>query len=96
MGKLNFSSPLASTGLRLGYELQYYSERQTLDGAQLSGYWLSNLNLVAMKWAKGLEVALGFYNLFNKNYEQPGARINWQDAFMQEGRNMRLKVDYHF
>jgi outer membrane receptor protein involved in Fe transport len=96
MAKLNFSSPLASSGLLMGYELQYYSERQATDGASLPGYWLSNVNLVADKWAKGLDVSLGIYNLFDQRFQQPGSRINWQDAFTQEGIAARLKMNYRF
>ncbi len=96
MGKLNFSGPLASTGLRLGYELQYYGQRQAIDGTRLAGYWLSNLNLVADKWAKALEVSLGLYNLFDQRYEHPGADSNWQKAFVQDGRSVRVKLDYRF
>jgi outer membrane receptor protein involved in Fe transport len=96
LGKLNFSGPLASTGLSFGYELQYSSERQAIDGTDLDGYWLSNLNLVADQWAKGLEVSLGLYNLFDAHYEHPGADINWQNALLQDGRSARLKVSYRF
>jgi iron complex outermembrane receptor protein len=96
MGKLNFSGPVAATGLRAGYELQYSSERQAIDGTQLNGYWLSNLNLIADKWARGLEVSLGLYNLFDQHYEHPGADNNWQKALAQDGRSVRIKFDYRF
>ena len=96
MGKLNFSSPVASSGLRLGYELQHYSQRLAIDGTRLAGYWLSNLNLIADKWARGLEVSLGLYNLFDQHYEHPGADSNWQKAFVQDGRSVRIKLDYRF
>lgn len=96
LGKLNFSGPLAATGLHFGYELQYSSERQAMDGTDLDGYWLSNLQLSTDTWAKGLEVSLGFYNLFDTRYEHPGSDINWQNALEQDGRSARLKVSYRF
>lgn len=96
LGKLNFSSPLPETGLRLGYELQYAADRRTVDGTDVPGYWLSNLNLVADKWARGLEVSLGLYNLFDGDYAQPGSAFNWQNVFEQDGRNARLKAVYRF
>ena len=96
MGKLNFSAPLASTGLRLGYELQHYSERQAIDGTKLAVYTLSNLNLMASQWVKGLDVSLGLYNLFNANYRHPGSDTNWQKSFDQDGRSVRLKLAYRF
>jgi outer membrane receptor protein involved in Fe transport len=94
LGKLNFSGPLLATSLRLGYELQYDSKRQTVDGTRLDGYWLSNLNLIADKWAKGLEVSLGLYNLFDTHFEHPGSDTNWQNAIEQDGRSVRVKLEY--
>ncbi len=96
LGKLNFSGPLYSTGLRLGYELQYSSKRQAMDGMDLDAYWLSNLQLSSDKWAKGLEASLGIYNLFNIRYAHPGSDINWQNALEQDGRTLRMKLDYRF
>ncbi len=98
LGKLNFSAPLANTGLLMGFELQYSSKRQTVEGTQLDGYWLSNLHLVADKWAKGLEVSLGLYNLFDTRYAHPLAKdtINWQNTLVQDGRSARLKMVYRF
>ena len=96
LGKLNFSGPLPVTGLSFGSELQYYSKRQAIDGTDLDGYWLSNLNLVADKWVKGVEVSLGLYNLFDVRYDHPGSDINWQNALEQDGRSLRLKVVYRF
>lgn len=96
LGKLNFSGPLASTGLRFGYELQYYGKRQSLDGTDLDGYWLSNLNLAANTGIKGLEVSLGLYNLFGARYSHAGSDINWQNALEQDGRSVRLKLGYRF
>jgi iron complex outermembrane receptor protein len=96
LGKLNFSSPLNVAGLLLGYELQYDSRRETLDGTELGGYALSNLNLLANQWAKGLEVSLGIHNLFDKHYAHPGADTNWQNSLEQDGRSVRVKVSYKF
>jgi iron complex outermembrane receptor protein len=96
LGKLNFSGPVAKTGLRLGYELQYYSSRLSIDGTALAGYWLSNLSLIADRWVKGLEVSLGIYNLFDQRYAHPGADTNWQNAFEQDGISVRAKLLYRF
>jgi iron complex outermembrane receptor protein len=96
LAKLNFSSPLGSMGVRLGFELQYAGERQAIDGTDLDGYWLSNLHLRADDWVKGLEVSLGLYNLFDARYDHPGSDINWQNALEQDGRSVRLKLSYRF
>jgi outer membrane receptor protein involved in Fe transport len=96
LGKLNFYGPLAASALQFGYELQYSSKRRAIDGTYLEGYWLSNINLLTNKLASGLEVSLGFYNLFNARYEHPGSRNNWQNALQQDSRSVRLKAVYTF
>lgn len=97
MGKLNFSTPLPSAGLRMGYELQYYGPRETIiNGISTRGYTISNLNLIVDKWARGLELSLGFYNLFDKNYSLPASNYNWQNILQQDGRQIRLKAVYAF
>jgi iron complex outermembrane receptor protein len=96
LAKLNYSRALPGAGLRLGYELQYGSERLSRDGTALGGYTLSNLNLSSLALAKGLEVSLGVYNLFDKRFEHPASDINWQNSFEQDGRSLRLKLDYRF
>ncbi len=96
LGKLNLSMPWTATGLHLGLELQYSSRRHSLDGTELDGYWLANLNLVAARWARGLDVSLGLYNLFDARYTQPGASNNWQNAIEQDGRSVRLRLVQRF
>lgn len=96
LGKLNLSTPLPGTGLRLGYEMQYGSHREAIDGSRIGGYWLSNLNLVAADWVKGLTVSTGIYNLWDADYALPGSDNNWQTRLAQDGRSVRLRVDYRF
>ena len=98
LGKLNISIPIPLiTGLRAGYELQYFGKRKTLDGSNTDSYVLSNLNLVTdVRWVKGLEASLSIYNLFNENYQHPAAATNWQNFFWQPGRTVRLRMDYRF
>ncbi len=98
LGKLNLSIPIPlMTGLRAGYELQYYGKRKTNDGTSTDSYFLSNLNLVTdVRWVKGLEASLSFYNLFNEHYQHPAADTNWQNSLVQPGRTVRLRMDYRF
>lgn len=96
LGKLNLSTPLPLAGLRAGYELRYDSKRLTLDGSDTGGYALSNLHLSTERLAPGLEVSLGLYNLFDKRYAHPGADSNWQNAIEQDGRSVRLALNWRF
>jgi outer membrane receptor for ferrienterochelin and colicins len=98
LAKLNVLVPIPlMTGLRAGYELQFYGKRKTLEGTYTKSYLLSNLNLVTdIRWVKGLNASLAFYNLFNKNYEHPASDINWQNSLPQLGRTVRFRLDYRF
>ena len=98
LGKLNISIPIPLiTGLRAGYELQYYGKRKTLDGSNTDSYVLANLNLVTnVPQVKGLEASLSIYNLFNENYLHPAADTNWQNTLWQPGRTVRFRMDYRF
>ena len=52
LGKLNLSMPLPVGGWVAGYELRYNSERRTIDGTELGGYAISNLNLTTRAFGK--------------------------------------------
>lgn len=96
LGKLHFSAPLPAGGLRLGYEWQLESARRGANGARLPGHGLSNLHLTADRWAPGLSVSLGIYNLFNKAYRQPLPEGNRITELPQDGRSIRLKMEVRF
>jgi iron complex outermembrane receptor protein len=96
LGKLNLSGPLPWAGLYVGYELRYDSKRLSLDSSGLGGYTLSNLYLGTDALAKGLELSLGIYNMFDKRYAHPGADFNWQNALQQDGRSIRVTLGYNF
>jgi outer membrane receptor protein involved in Fe transport len=95
LARLNYARPLTAA-LNLGFELQYDSERRTLDGLTVDGYWLANMNLVAGDVINGLDLSLTLLNLFDKRYEHPAADSNWQDTLEQDGRAVRLRLDYRF
>lgn len=96
MGKLNLSGVLPWSGLRAGYELRYDSERLSLDGSHIPGYTVSNIHLTTDAVARGLELSLGIYNLFDKRYSHPGSETNWQNSLEQDGRTVRVQLDYRF
>lgn len=96
LGKANLSGLLPWGGIRASYELHYESRRLTNDGSHLGGYTVSNFTLSRNASHKGLEASLGIYNLFDKHYATPGASSNWQNAFDQGGRSVRVKLGYQF
>jgi outer membrane receptor protein involved in Fe transport len=96
LGKLNFSSVLPFAGLRLGYELQYDSQRRSLNGSLLEDVAISNLHLTTDTLANGLELSLGIFNLFDRRYALPAADSNWQNTLEQDGRSVRFQMLYKF
>jgi iron complex outermembrane receptor protein len=63
---------------------------------RLGGYAVSNLNLSAENLVPGMDVALGIYNLFDKRYAHPAAATNWQNAFEQDGRSVRVQLGFRY
>ncbi len=95
LGKLNLSAPLAR-GWQAGYELQADSKRRSLAGSDLGGYAVSNLTLGTARLARGVELWLSVYNLFDRRFAQPGSEINWQNALEQDGRSASVKLVVRF
>ena len=96
LGRLNATVPLPWWGLRAGYEWRYDSARLTLDGSSVGGHALSSLVLSSGALAPGLDLSLRVDNLFDKRYAHPGADSNWQNAFDQDGRSLRVQATYRF
>ena len=95
LAKLALAVPLARAW-QAGMELQYTGERRTNAG-EVSGYALANLTLNRKNLLKGLDISLSAYNLFDEEYEDPadsGAFV--QDSLKQDGRTLRIKLDYRF
>jgi iron complex outermembrane receptor protein len=96
LAKLNLSAPLPWAGLHAGYEIRYDSRRLSVDGTRLGGYAVSNLHLRTEALAPGLGLALSLANVFEKRHAHPGADSNWQNAIDQDGRTVRVQLDYRF
>lgn len=96
LGKLALALPIAHFW-QAGAELQYTGKRRTNAG-EVGGYALANLTLNRRNLLKGLDVSLSAYNLFDKEYEDPAdtGAFELQDVLKQDGRTLRIKLDYRF
>ncbi|MES2296752.1 MAG: TonB-dependent receptor [Pseudomonadota bacterium] len=94
LAKLNLSLPLGQRW-RAGLETQYVGARRALRGDS-GGYWLANLNLLALRLAPHLEAALAAYNLFDRRYTDPGSTEHLQAAIAQDRRTLRARLSYVF
>lgn len=94
MAKVNFTTG-AWRRWRAALEVQYYGPRNTLRG-RVGGYTLVNANLLSAKLWPDTEVAIGAYNLFDKRYADPGSFEHVQDAIVQDGRTLRIRLTHSF
>lgn len=96
LAKIAFTAPLPVAGLRAGVEWQAESGRLTLDGSRAGGNAQTHLTLAAVGWLPGLDLSLSVRNLADKRHAHPGADVNWQNTFEQDGRSVRVLARWRF
>lgn len=96
LAKLSLSAPLLLNTIYAGLELQYVGERRTLGGDKTDAYWVANVSLTAANIAKGLDLSVSIYNLFDEEYFDPGAAEHTQDQIEQEGLAFGVKLTWKF
>jgi outer membrane receptor for ferrienterochelin and colicins len=72
MAKANSIFPIVEEKLFAGVEVQYLSRRKTVTNNYASSVVLTNVTLFSRRLLKGLEVSGTIYDLFNKQYGDPG------------------------
>ncbi len=95
LAKLNLAAPLGAAGLRAAIEAQYVGARQGLNGVA-GAYWVANANLICTRLPGHAEASLAVTNLFDRRYADPGSAEHLQRTLVQDGRRLRLRVDYAF
>jgi outer membrane receptor for ferrienterochelin and colicins len=99
LGKLNLIAPLIKDRLFTGIELQYSSNRKTLNNQLVGDYVLTNLTIFSKNFVKDLEFSASVYNLLNQRFRDPGAQehlVNGMSSLVQDGRTFRVKFTYNF
>ena len=106
MAKLNLSVPLWKDKIFASLELQYLSQRTTMQfnpttyateaGADTAGYAVVNLTLFSQNLVKGLDFSASIYNLLDQGYSEPSTPQHVQNAIPQDGRAFRIKLTYRF
>lgn len=90
LAKLNMILPIVRDRLFVGLETRYMGERKTLGGSNAEDFLITNLTIFGQKLLSGLEVSASVYNLFDKEYGDPGSEEHLQNIITQDGRNFRL------
>ncbi|MCP2009248.1 iron complex outermembrane receptor protein [Duganella sp. HSC-15S17] len=89
--KLNLTMPLHGAW-RAGAEAQYVGRRAMIQGGSTGAALLANLNLYSHRLTRHADLALTAYNLFNRRYADPASVEHLQDAILQDGRRLQLKL----
>jgi iron complex outermembrane receptor protein len=96
MAKLNVIAPVYKDLIFAGADLRYLSSRKTLGGNDTGDCFVANLTLFSRNLLKGLEISASVYNLFDREFGDPGSEEHLQDIIMQDGRTFRVKLTYSF
>ncbi len=94
--QLNLTSPVLRRAAQAGFELQYLSARRTLSGREVGSVVVPNFTFTTRKLPKNLVLSASVYNLFDRQYGDPGSEEHRQDAIVQNGRSVRVKLSYRF
>jgi iron complex outermembrane receptor protein len=89
-------APVFKGGGSAGFQFQYVGPRRTLTGDSVDGAFLPSVTLVSSRLSRHLELSASIYNLTNVTYSDPGSEEHRQDAIVQDGRNYRVRLTYHF
>lgn len=96
LAKANLTIPFWGERLFCGIEEQYTSSAKTLSGGNTGGVAVTNLTFFSKNLYEGLEVSASIYNLFDKQYGNPGSSEHLQETIEQEGRVFRFRIAYAF
>jgi iron complex outermembrane receptor protein len=94
--QFNLMAPVFKGGGSAGFLFQYVGPRRTLTGDSVDGAFLPSVTLVSSRLSRHLELSASIYNLTNVTYSDPGSEEHRQDAIVQDGRNYRVRLTYHF
>jgi outer membrane receptor for ferrienterochelin and colicins len=94
VAKVLLSAALASRVIT-SVDVQMMSSRRTLLGDDVGAVALTNVT-VTVPVGHGLKVVGMFRNLFDQTYFDPGSEEHRQDALRQDGRTIRVGLDWTF
>ena len=92
--KVLVSVPLPSH-VTTSLDLQFMSRRMTLSGHTVGAAAVANLT-IRVPFGPRMTIATTVRNLFNDAYADPGSTEHRQDAIMQDGRTVRVGLEWSF
>jgi iron complex outermembrane receptor protein len=94
VAKVQLSVP-GPARLTSSMDVQIMSSRRTLAGEHVGTVALTNLTLT-LPLRHGLRLAGTFRNLFDQTYFDPGSEEHRQDMLQQDGRTVRIGLEWTF
>ncbi|MFC1572515.1 TonB-dependent receptor plug domain-containing protein [Candidatus Eisenbacteria bacterium] len=95
MAKCHFSMPILQDKLQVAAQLGYLGPRKTVQGGEVDAATITTLNFTTYNVSQGLDLSLAVYNVFDVEYYDPSSTEHTQEAIAQDGRTIRLRVDYN-
>ena len=96
LAKLNVIVPLMREKLFAAVDAQYVSRRKTLEDGWVGSYPVVNLTLFNTRLFPHVDLSASVYNLFDKQFSDPGGEEHLQNTILQDGRNFRVKLTWRW
>ncbi|MBN1276405.1 MAG: TonB-dependent receptor [Deltaproteobacteria bacterium] len=88
--------PVYKNMFYLGVQCRYMGERLTRNYEKTDHTIIGDINLSARNIVKGLDLSIGVFNIFNKDYSSPVSAAHIQETIEQDGRTFWFKASYRF
>jgi outer membrane receptor for ferrienterochelin and colicins len=87
-------APLGRSGIVLGFNSWYISERHTVTGSRVAPSFVSDVTLSRSAANRRLALSLSIHNLFDADYGDPAAEEHRQQVIPQDGRTAALRLTW--
>jgi iron complex outermembrane receptor protein len=87
-------APLGRSGVVLGFNSWYISERRTVTGGRVAPSLVSDVTLSRRAVNRRLALAVSVHNLFGADYGDPASDEHRQQVIPQDGRTAALRLTW--
>jgi iron complex outermembrane receptor protein len=95
LGRIGAAAPVGRSGLTISGDLRAVGSRARNDTIRVPGYLLANLSVAQSRSAR-FDWGIAVFNLFDRQYGDPGGDEHEQIAIPQDGRTVRLRASVRF
>jgi len=95
LAKAGLVMPITPLATSLAIDGRFTGARRSLDGGAISSFLLANITTTTAL-GRALDLQFGLYNALNTEYADPGAEEHLQQAIVQDGRTVRVRLIARF